>query len=113
MKIVLNKCYGGFSLSKAGLRLLLALKGIDIQEDTQYGFKSSKGVTYSTFLYPDTIPPFLDTRFNDEGRADPDLVKVVEILGKEANGPCADLQIEEFSTTVRFTDYDGIETLCS
>ena len=46
-----------------------------------------------------------------ENRADPLLVKVVEELGKEANGSCAELKIVEIPDDVKWeiSEYDGNE----
>lgn len=77
MKIVINSCYGGFSLSEeAGAAL--ALEDVD--------------------LY-------------DIDRTDPRLVEIVEFLGEEANGTCAELTIVDIpaGTKYRITEYDGYE----
>ena len=44
-------------------------------------------------------------------REDPEIVKVVEILGVEASGYGADLTVEEVSGPYRIRDYDGMETI--
>ena len=49
----------------------------------------------------------------DIPRHDPALVEVVEELGKEANGMCADLAIAEIpkGTKYRIDEYDGNESV--
>lgn len=49
----------------------------------------------------------------DIERWDPDLVAVVEELGQEANGQCAELKIVEILKGKKFiiTEYDGTEGL--
>ena len=86
MKVVINSCYGGFSLSKKGSERLNELEK-NAQVDPKYGFV-----------------------YNTE-RHNPNLIKVVEELGKEANGSCANLQIIEIPDGVDYTvkDYDGFE----
>ena len=80
MKIVINKCYGGFSLSEA------AYKELGLEWDG-YGYGHS------------------------DDRANPDLVAVVEKLGKAANGNFAELKVVDIPDGIdyRIEDYDGIE----
>lgn len=83
MKIVINTCYGGFSLSpKASQR-----------------YKERTGKTIGA--YPDVE------------RNDPDLVSVVEELGEKANGPDARLKVVDVPDDVKWyiRDYDGKETV--
>jgi len=85
MKVVINNCYGGFSLSEAGIARYLELKGI---EWPNAGF------------YDRDIP-----------RDDTFLIRVVEELGDAANGACADLKIVEIPDGVdwEIEEYDGNE----
>ena len=92
-KVVVNGCYGGFSISKQALQRLKELKkakGWDVSELCEH-------VDY-------------DERI---ARHDEDLVKVVEELGPEAaSGMCASLEVEELLYPVyRIEDYDGMETI--
>lgn len=51
---------------------------------------------------------------DDLDRYDPDLVKVVETLGKDANGDCAKLHVVEIPNNAsdwELSDYDGIESI--
>jgi hypothetical protein len=80
MKVVFNGRYGGFGLSEKAEKMLAKLKHV------------SEVDTYE-------IP-----------RHDPDLVKVVEELGDEANGYCANLRIKEIKgNKYIIDDYDGLE----
>ena len=82
MKIVVNRCFGGYSLSKLAMDML----GVDS--------------AYAFFWW--------------EERNSPALVKVVEELGKAADGDCADLEIIEIpdsATDWLIEDYDGMETV--
>lgn len=88
MKIVINKCYGGFGLSKLAKEELAKLKSIS--------------------------KPIDDFKFSDIGRNDPDLVKIVETLGSElASDNLAKLKIVEIPDNIHWyiSDYDGIETV--
>lgn len=107
-KVVYNNCYGGFSLS---------LKAVDWLEEnckdealcehikTIKTNDLSSGVSQK-HIY---LCYYVSNLFCDK-RHHPDLVAVVEALGKEANGPCANLAIEEISgNRYRIDEYDGTE----
>jgi len=82
MKIAINKCYGGFSLSKEAYKELgLAWDG--------YGFAYSE----------------------HEKRTDPELIEVIEKLGGKASGECADLAVVKVPDDVdwQIEEYDGRE----
>jgi hypothetical protein len=81
MKIVINRCHGGFSLSDKALALYNKLSGNEC-------------------MYDRGIP-----------RDDPRLVEVVETLAKEANGRYAALTIVDIPDDVKWQieEYDGME----
>jgi hypothetical protein len=81
-KIVYNRCYGGFGLSKAAWERYVELGG---QAESSFDL--------------------------DRNRTDPILVQVVEELGEDANGMCADLVIDDLpaGTKYRIEEYDGLE----
>ena len=85
MKVVINNCYGGFSLSEAGIARYLELKGI---EWPNAGF------------YDRDIP-----------RDDPILIQLFEEMGDAANGFAADMKIVEIPDGVdwEIEEYDGNE----
>lgn len=133
MKIVYNNCYGGFSVSDAGVRRYAEIKGITIYpEKGKYSFTTywtvpadqrpaelegeawhrapiTERAAYNKFCRENQI----DTR--DFDRADPVLVQVVEELGDAANGDCAKLAIEDLpaGTLYRIDEYDGNETVAT
>lgn len=133
-KIVLNGCYGGFSLSEQGMAEYARRKG--------WGFYPEHTETVFSTIYwtiPENDPDRI--RFNeirnseDEknvdyeeshriydkyvmspyefDRTDPILVDVVESLGDKADGSCAYLYVEEVppGTHYRISEYDGKEWL--
>ena len=132
MKTVINSCYGGFSLSPKGERRYLELKGLN-----SYFYKQSK------YNYPDNTVEFVrldniddvpDLFFYcttyDQGktlldypkdifhsrclkRNDPILVQVVEELGTEASGSCADLEVVDIENGrwFKIDEYDGFESI--
>jgi hypothetical protein len=83
MKIVINREWGGFGLSKTGWKRYHELGG----KKNQYVWNIK--------------------------RNDPILVQVVEELGKKANGSYSDLKIVEIPDDVEWYihDYDGMETV--
>lgn len=85
MKVVINNCYGGFSLSEAGIVRYLELKGVEV--------------------------PHVDFYDRDIPRDDPALIQVVQELGDAADGYCANLKIVEIPDGVEWQieEYDGNE----
>jgi hypothetical protein len=83
MKIVINSCYGGFGLSDEAYELYCDLTGQKLGEIYQ----------------------------SDIRRDDPMLIKVIEILGEEANGNFSELKIVEIPDDVEWIieEYDGAE----
>jgi hypothetical protein len=82
-QVVINDCYGGFSLSDRAIK----------------EYKNLAGITDNDF-HDRTIP-----------RDDPYLVKIVRDLGMSANGSCANLKIVEIPGDVSWhvAEYDGAE----
>ena len=85
MKVVINTCYGGFSLSKEAMSRLKEL-----------------GNSNDDLPYEDSV----------EYRSNNLLVRVVEELGEKANGRHASLKIIEIPEDAHepyIMDYDGME----
>jgi len=120
MKIVINRCYGGFSLSHEGILAYAKRKGLKLwwQEDYEkvqvgeYGRAQLSGGPFCVH-YVTANPPTDDDYFSerDLDRDDPDLITVVKKLGERANGSCAKLEIIEIPDGVKYEieEYDGIE----
>lgn len=107
--IVVNKCYGGFGLSEAGVMRYAELKDIDIYPQysrfglpTNYYTKPLGEATVDDLFHVDEIP-----------RHDPALVQVVEELGENANWSCSKLEIEVIPLGIpyRISEYDGMEEI--
>ena len=83
MKVVINRCFGGFGLSDEALARYNELAGTNLE--TYYGIE----------------------------RNDPCLVQVVEEHGAKANGRCADLKIVDIPVDVEWYihEYDGLEAV--
>lgn len=107
MKVVINRCYGGFGLSEETTDALLQRKGIQFQK-----------VNSSTFIvhyYQAGVEPSTETYINTfeyfDNRTDPDLIAVVEQFGKRANDRSAELKIIEIPDDVEWqiSEHDGME----
>lgn len=101
-KIVYNKCYGGFGLSKKAVERYFQLKGWGLVVVRQeYGFRR---------YYHNNGVPFYP---HDLERDDPILAQVVEELGNEANEFSSELAIHELpsGTRYRIDEYDGYESV--
>lgn len=111
-KIVINACYGGFSLSDKAMLRYCELKGITVYPEKE---KDSWGFT-SYFLdapenrKKDDYNVLTDSDIN---RDDPVLVQVVEELGEDAHGRYSNLKIVEIPDDVfwHISEYDGYESV--
>ena len=102
-KVVLNSCFGGFSLSKDAIQMLIDKYGLDI--DSDYGY-----VDNDVF---DIVDDNMDAY-----RMDKRLVSVVKKLGVDkASGKFASLRIVDVPDEVvevhgwHISDYDGCESV--
>lgn len=92
MKIVINKCFGGFGISP---------------EAYEYMGVQYKSICDTDFVYPINGSQE-DFRTNDK------LIEFIEKYGSErASGRCAKLKIVEIpkGTRYRITEYDGMEDI--
>lgn len=115
-KIVYNDCYGGYTLSDNAIDWLsehgsestkkfIAKKRIEAKERDDFSSASQDSIDNAKFYVMDAVRSFLK-------RHDPDLVAVVEALGKEVNGTFSELAIAEIDEDKYFIDeYDGRETV--
>lgn len=83
MKVVINRCFGGFGLSDAALD----------------EYKSRKGITDENF------------RYYDIARDCPVLVDMIEEQGTAINGFAAELKVVEIPDGINWfiEDFDGLE----
>ncbi len=129
MKIVINACYGGFGLSHEGIMEYAKRKGMTLhafvnarKHDGRIDFdkmipyepdKRAFCVFYSTEPLDDNgkIPDKSYFSERDIKRDDPDLIAVVQTLGKKANGDFANLQVVDIPDGVQWEidEYDGFE----
>jgi hypothetical protein len=136
MKIVVNRCYGGFGLSPLATKRYLELSGFQCYFYTQTKYKHDGGKdeyvqvdvdqaekeigvvhVYKKDLgkrfskWPEKMPDYFG-HYNLE-RNDPMLVKAVEELGEKANGQFAKLEVVEIPDGIEWhlDEYDGIESI--
>lgn len=124
MKIILNKCYGGFDVSDKAYELYAEKKGLTLYRyyDDYRNKKMHKGSGLMTYYFTkdfgDSVErDKIDWKTNlylDSGRRDdPILIEVVEELGKKASGSYGNLVVVEIPDGMDYVidDYDGVETL--
>jgi len=121
-KVVINRRYGGFSLSEAGIRKYFEILGQPVWVEKDVVLNTYWKVppdqrqerTVGGAWYEMSIDDRWDREvFCDRGldRDDPILVRVVEELGEKANGRFAELKVIEIPDDVEWTidEYDGME----
>lgn len=131
MKIVINSCYGGFSLSPQAMLEFYKRKGRECHFFTQPNFRgkyipvdpdSKTGISQMMLSAFDVTNPDVDEddfwkkHYLDsipEDRTDSDLIAVVEQLGDDASGSCAQLKVIEIpdGTNWEIDEYDGVESI--
>ncbi len=99
MKIVINKCYGGFSISKEAAEFMAKRGNKQAKAELRANKKEWYGYGCSSNGYM------------GYDRTDPDLVAAVEKLGDKANGNSAQLEVVNIPDNIKWeiTDYAGIE----
>jgi|WetSurMetagenome_2_1015567.scaffolds.fasta_scaffold19379_6 hypothetical protein len=135
-KVVINKRYGGFGLSPEAKKLYFILKGKNcyFYKQTKYEHEnngvaeyvqvSTKKAENGMFIYT-LIKDFGDTTSKlpkdpkywasdyDIERDDPDLIKVIEIMGESANDKFSELHVIDVPDDVKWhvEEYDGWESV--
>ena len=104
MKIVINKCYGGFGLSEEAVLLYAKKKGLNLIVQRDKGLKINH-----YYLNEKKDGNYFSER--DIQRNDTILIEVVNELGEKADGYCAELKIVEIPDDVEWIieEYDGKE----
>jgi hypothetical protein len=105
MKIVINKSFGGFGLSKKAVEYMAEKGSEQARAELEY-IISSKDNSDCYYGYSE--------KYNFEySRTDPALIKAVEVLKEEANSRFSNLKIIEIPEGVNWEiiDHDGLETV--
>ena len=133
MKIAINKCYGGFSLSDKAIEMIMKRKGLGCyrykQTKSHYSdgvdeytriddneLESSSIMNYSTIDLGkkiEKIPYENYWYYRNLERTDEDLISVIEELGVEASGRYGSVKVIEIPDDVdwEIDDYDGWESI--
>lgn len=130
MKIILNKCYGGFDVSKEAYMLYAKKKGLSLY---QYACdftnfkkciykKANDEALFKNYFIKDMGDNIEISNedykkyllyLNDEYRQDPILIEVVEELGEKASGRFGSLEVVEIPNNLfyKIDEYGGFETI--
>jgi len=111
MKVVINRCFGGFGISNLAFEKLLERKGIAFNKvPSKYPIRGNEFDYYRVADNPDEQDYISEYDFFDN-RSDPDLIAVIEELGEESWGWAAEIIIVEIPDDVKWHihEYDGIE----
>jgi len=135
MKVVINRCPGGFGLSRKAIHAYLKRKGKDCffyttdpekrregksvfirasdEEGSIYGYTLTKDYGDVVAGKEQNFKQKDFFRDNQISRDDPDLIAVVEELGKDANGECAKLKIIEIPDGIEWEigEFNGDESV--
>lgn len=140
MKIVINRCYGGFGLSIKALKRYVELKGMtpyfyeeDFKTKTCYKIKNVEKEKKNKYYFYTCITEDLGDEIKykdfwdfinsneekyiydmDIPRDDEFLIKAIEEIGlEESSGNCASLKIVEIPDGIEYEidDYDGVESI--
>ena len=121
MKVVINRCHGGFGLSEKAVMRYAELSGIDLYryKDPRFGLMEYYKVPKEEFDRIKTENPEAYSFYNSLiffessiKRTDPILIQVIEELGElESSDDSADLKIVEIPDNIEWKihEYDGIE----
>ena len=109
VKVVINACYGGFSLSHEAIMRYAEIAGITLYLEQDKRFSYFNYWTKLKEERKDENGGFWYDR--DLDRSDPILVQVVEEMGEKSWGGCAELKVIEIpdGVTWEIDEYDGFE----
>tara|TARA_R110000851_G_scaffold292317_2_gene446758 strand:- start:5737 stop:6129 length:393 start_codon:yes stop_codon:yes gene_type:complete len=122
MEVVLNRCFGGFSLSTAAVErcIQLGLTATVYSEGGQLEDKEAAFILNPSYEESDSKGSFHCKYYGRDDykksfRYNPIVVQVVRELGELANGSCAELKIVEIPFENEngwdINDYDGSESI--
>ena len=131
MKLVINKCHGGFGVSHEGMLRYFEIKGINVYPEQSKDYwkhwnywtvkpedriESKEGESFTSMSMDERIAynhAYSEQTVyeRDIERDDPALVQAVEELGVKANGKFAELSVVEIPDDVEYSieEYDGYE----
>lgn len=112
MKVVINKCFGGFGLSTEAHEWLIENRGWKVTEYNKKGEKKNKSAQLTLTDNERMFGKYWDS-ISREDRTNKDLIDVVTELGSKANGKHAQLEIIDIPDGIEWEidDYDGNESI--
>jgi hypothetical protein len=129
MKVVINRCYGGYGLSDFAVKRYIELRGLELFAEEKGGRTSYYRIEVDEYkreleeeerLFREKSPEYKGHPSNRHcwsfykiKRDDPVLIRVIEELGGLANGEHAELKVVEIPDDVeyRIVEYDGCERI--
>ena len=128
MKVVVNRCFGGFGISNKALLELIKRNFKYVEKINVYSYCKNKDEIsrdfmefdseykqhrYMNMLLKNDDLYMLKDRYLENFRSDPDLIDIIEKLGEESFGKHADLEIVNVPDDIKWyiDDYDGRETI--
>lgn len=107
MKVVINVCFGGFSVSREAFLRLRKMGNVHAKAEPDYGEMYSDGSGPRKPFGSGRQGSFL----SGIPRDDADLIRVVEEMGDSSWGGCAKLKVVEIPDDVKWeiSEYDGNE----
>ncbi len=130
MKVILNKCYGGFGVSQEAYELYAKKKGIELfayklecENDKPIYRKTDTGSSIFTHVFTKDFGDCIELSDDNSEkyylyldrshREDPVLIEVVEELGDRASGRFSELVVVDIPDDMEYEidEYDGVEML--
>ena len=115
MKVVINNCYGGFSLSDEAIERCISL-GMKATKYSENGYENPEANFVKTDKkgLGDNLYYCMDDNENSF-RCNPIVIRVIEELGEKADGFCSKLKIIDipFDSIEGWVveEYDGMESI--
>ena len=109
MKVVINRCFGGFGQSDEAFEMLLHRKGIVFEK--QQAKSKLAGTFYYAAGHLGDEEHYICKYEIVQDRSDKDLIAVIAQLGDAANSEYAQLALTEVPDDVEWeiVEYDGME----
>lgn len=114
MKIIVNRCYGGFGISDEACDWLIKNKGWKVSEYLKDGNTlKDKSAKLTKTDNPKIYGKYWTVYDRDEMRINKDVIECVEALKEKASSNLAKLVVIEIPDDVKWEmdEYDGIESV--
>lgn len=111
MKVAINRCFGGFGISDKAFEKLLDRKGIAFEKVEPKEKSLLNSTTYYAAGHVGDDEFYLSEYDMTSDRSDPDLIAVIEEMGKDSWSWAAEIAIVEVPDDAKWHihEYDGLE----